>query len=236
MQGGPIPRKYRHGWTSEDDQKLLSLVADDNKLWSSIAETMGSNITAGSYIARYKHLSLLNPQVHRARTSNRWTVHNLKKAQLSEEHIEQYRQLLYFQTLIGKSEKPLDDEVIVNMREDRGKRKTYQQIAEAHGLTEGGARHHCTKSLEPNDRWHRRTVEDYFNLWYANMVDKLPIWEVSTQFGLILNTLNSRVKLMRLSGLWLKEDATLVECTLSESRREAVSCEHSGEKQLAEST
>ena len=197
---------------------------------------MGSNITAGSYIARYKHLSLLNPQVHRARTSNRWTVHNFKKAQLSEEQIEQYRQLLYSQTLIGKSEEPLDAEVIAKMREDRGKGKTYQQIAQAYGLTEGGARHHCTKSLEPNDRWHRRTVEDYFNLWYANMVDKLSIREVSTRLGLTLNTLNSRVKLMRLSGLWLKEDGTLTEGTLSEFMREAVSCEHSGEEQLAEST
>ena len=33
---------------------------------------------------------------------------------------------------------------------------------------------------------------------------------------------------MRLSGLWLKEDGTLIKCTLFKSIREAVSYKHNG--------
>ena len=65
LQNGPISRSY-HIWSEEDDQKLLRLAADETNTWTSIAQLMGSEVTAVGCQEHFKRLKATNPQLHKS--------------------------------------------------------------------------------------------------------------------------------------------------------------------------
>ena len=208
-QGGPTVRSRPHSWSAEDDKKLLKLISDETNSWSSIAKDMGMELTPTACSKRYQRLKHLNPQLKKTSTSNSYKTLAWKKRQFSEEQIEQYRQILDSQTLIGKPEGHLSVKKVARIQEDRRKGNTFAQICQDHNIaTRNAVVWHCKKP-STTGRHHRWIVEDYFELWHAIMIGGLSTREASTQFCCSVGNCRSRIQIMQLNGLWLQEDGTL---------------------------
>ena len=235
-QGGPTVRSRPHSWSAEDNQKFLKLVGDETNSWSSIAKDMGMELTPTACSNRYQRLKRLYPQLKKELKSNSYKTLAWKKRQLSKEQIEQYRQLLDSQTLIGKPEGHLSVEKVAKVQEDHKKGRTIAQICQDHNIaTRNAAAWHCKKP-STTKRHHRWIVEDYFKLWYVIMIDELSIREASTRFDCSDSNCRSRIQIMQLNGLWLQEDGTLSKKRTVPKfpRKKAVSCERR-EEQLSDS-
>ena len=235
-KGGPAVRSRPHNWSAEDNQKFLKLVGDETNSWSSIAKDMGMELTPAACSIRYQQLKRLNPQLKKTLKPNSYKTLAWKKRQFSEKQIEQYRQLLDSQTLIGKPEGYLSVEKVARIQEDRKKGKTIAQICQDHNIaTRNAAVWHCKKP-STTGRHHRWIVEDYFKLWHMIMIDGLSKREASTRFDCSVGNCRSRVQIMQLNGLWLREDGTLStkRTVLKFPRKKAVSCKRR-EEQLSDS-
>ena len=208
-QGGPAIRSRPHNWSADDDKKLLKLVDDETNSWSSIAKDMGMELTPTTYSHRYQRLKRLNPRFKKTSKSNSYKTLAWKKRQISEEQIEQYRQLLDSQTLICKPKGYLSVKKVARIQEDRKKGKTIAQICQDHNIaTRNAAVWHC-KNPSTTGRNYRWIVEDYFKLWHMIVIDGLSKREASTRFDCSVGNCRSRVQIMQLNGLWLQEDGTL---------------------------